>query len=156
MFCVAAAADYQSNDTSISVNGTKEMVMEYGLDKNNLDEDSIEEEFDGEDEEQEEEERQAAFVKRVSDAFEMPLPDVRKSLIGPDVISFWKFYICRTYPSLPYRLIKYALANSPRLQLLEYNTRTGFKIILSPSCKIQRDRQLDKSNPTGTSQEYLK
>lgn len=42
-----------------------------------------------------------------------------KSLIGPEVINSWTFYVCRIYPSIPYRLLKYVLVNCPHLQFLD-------------------------------------
>lgn len=88
----------------------------------------------------------------------MLLPDVDKNLIGLEVVNSWSLDIYRVYPSLPYRFLKYALLNCPRLQLLQLNcVITNYNILLSPSRYIGDPYvELDKSNPAGTSQEYLK
>lgn len=109
LYCTAGLPDCCPNYTTICVNDDKEIVFEYGLGGIDSGEDSIEE-----DEEEEEESQEASF-ERISDAFEMSLPDLEKSLVGPDVVNCWKICICRAYPSIPYRLLKYSLANCPRL-----------------------------------------
>lgn len=47
-------------------------------------------------------ETEEAHIKRISDAFKFPLPDVEKSLIGLEVINNWNLVVCRIYPSFPY------------------------------------------------------
>lgn len=54
-------------------------------------------------------------------------------------------------------MLKYALMNCPRLRYFEYNNAYALqKILLSSSDKIDFRYRTDKSNPSLTSQEYLK
>lgn len=104
------------------------------------------------------ERRRAAHVKRISDAFEMPLPDVGRSLIGPEAVNIWTFYISsREYPTITHQLFKYALVNCPHLQFFELNNaRRSHKVLLSSSRSIQYPNDADKSDPSGLSQVHLK
>lgn len=77
--------------------------------------------------------------------------------MGPGVINSWKFYICRLYPSIPYRLLMYALVTCPHLQYFEMiSMKTRLKIRLSPSQQIRDPCEIKKNDPFGMSQDCLK
>lgn len=139
------ASDFRSNHTSINVNKNKKKVtLEYGLGHEDY----------GELPNQQGNDDQG---KSISDKFELPLPGMEKSLIGPGVINNWSFIICRTYPTIPYRVLKYVLVNCPCLQYMDLQgMNINYDIRLSSSRKISCSSDADTNDPSITSQEYLK
>lgn len=75
------ASDYGSNDTTIRIENNKEVSLEYGLGLEDFGEIAIQRE--GQDDEEEDEEDEEAMDQRISDVFEVPVPDMETSLIGP-------------------------------------------------------------------------
>lgn len=112
-----STSDCNSNEATIRVENNKNIFLDYGLGPEDFGEFASQvgdpETPDSDDEEVE------ALIQRVSDAFELPFPDIEKSLIGPNVINNWQFIILKRYSSIPYKLLKYVLLNSPRLQFFE-------------------------------------
>lgn len=110
VFCSALASDFRANNATIQVTDNKEICLSYGLAGEDFGEYSIQnvneeteevEEEDRQEERQQEsqegrqedaqgdkqQETQEAYKKRISDAFQVPLLDMEKSLIGPEVIN---------------------------------------------------------------------
>lgn len=104
------ANDLCPSNASIKIVKNKKAILEYGLDKEDY----------GEFPEQIAPHRQADDARRqeadpdrtppteptdptlISNAFQIPLPDINKSLTGPQVISNWSFNIFRDYSSIKY------------------------------------------------------
>lgn len=147
------ATDSQSKlTTSIRIKNNKQVTSLYGLGSEEYGEYRI-----TRDDGHAEEETREAYIQRISDAFELPLPDIEKSLIGREVINNWSFLTTRSYPSTPYRLLKYVLINCPHLQFVDlYCTGTHQRIVLSYGEKIRQQSQAHTSHPSISSQEYLK
>lgn len=141
VFCTAEVSDTFSNHDTIKVTGNKEMRFHYGLNDEDFDEYSIQYYVIQESEAKEKEETQEAYEKRISDTFQvLPLPDMEKSLIGPEVINAWMFSIRREYPNILYRLLQYAVVNCPYLQYLESNgVNIRYKVTFSIPAKVRSE-----------------
>lgn len=82
---------------------------------------------------------------------------MNKSLIGSNVINSWSFNIFDTYPSLPYRLLNYALLNPPRLRFFKFECfKMCYHIQLSCLPKIRYSHQSAKNDLLCTSQGFVK
>lgn len=99
LFCTAQASDFRANYATISVINNKEVDIYYDLGEEDFGDHPSQTTNSVQGEEAEAETR-GAYVKGISSAFQVPLPDMEKSLIGPEVINGRVFYICRSYPSI--------------------------------------------------------
>jgi hypothetical protein len=49
---------------------------------------------------------ETARFRRIYNAFEMPILEMEKTIVGPEIINHLSFAINRIYTSIPYQLLK--------------------------------------------------
>lgn len=154
------ATDHTSSNTSIEIIKNKEVFLEYGLGQEDFGEFPVQiarHRQEAQQEQQEEEEEEdpkrtpPCSYTVITNTFQVPLPDINKSLIGPEVINNWSLYISRGYSSILYQVFKYIIMNCPRFHyLVLYGRGTCQRIHLSPS------RETTSDDPSISSQELIK
>lgn len=103
LYHTVQASDDYPNQTAITVEKNKEVILEYGLGDGDINDynvavrdslGSIDEEEQG---------------GEVSNTFGIPLFDIKVSLIGPEVINNWSIFIYTPDLSAPFRLFNMCL-----------------------------------------------
>lgn len=126
MFCAATMSDLSRRESSICA--YKEVWLELIYDIG-----SEVDRWDQVSDDEDDEDNSTHDNGDSNDAFEIPLPDTEKSLIGTEAIHYLDIQIARQHNSLPYRLLKYVLGNYPHLGCLHLDcTMMDYRICLSP------------------------
>lgn len=121
MYCTASYDDFYPNETEIRVIDNKFINFRYGLDYEDYNYTINEGDDDGD---------RYYYPSQVFN------PDIRKSVIGPEIINNLAFTMRRENEDTLYQVLKYALTNCPHLHRLELENNTS-QIFGSPPVSIE-------------------